>query len=209
MFHCIKWQHIFDSNTVSASNYSTMKQLFMVFHRKHNTHMLCEMEKFTNMWPRRPQQDFIMPPNIRLHRHPHCPNSCKIFCPSSLFTCRNCTVCQTTFMMLYAGHFITITPATIWSPIYLNLWLCLVRDSGLFIFLTQILIWSYSVAVPSQLSLAWIQDKELHARACTHAHTKFLSNILTVFYSSSAVQPAWPFCAGSCPTNDKSHPFWQ
>jgi len=85
-----------------------MKQLFTVFHREHNTHMLCEMEKLTNIWPRQPQQDFIMPLNIRLHRHPHCPNFCKIFChTSSVLTCRNCTVCHTMFMMLYAGHFIT------------------------------------------------------------------------------------------------------
>ena len=61
-----------------------------------------------------------------------------------------------------------ITPATIWSPIYLNLWMCLVRDSdsGLFIFLIQILIWSYSVALISQLYLPWIQDKETHTHFC-------------------------------------------
>jgi len=59
-----------------------------VFDREHNTHVLCEMEKFTNIWRRRPQQDFIMLPNIRLHRHTHCPNSCKIFCQtSSVLTC--------------------------------------------------------------------------------------------------------------------------
>ena len=61
--------------------------------------------------------------------------------------------------------------------------MCLVRDSGLFTYLTQILIESYAVAVLSQLYLAWVQDKELH----TH---KLLSNALTVFYSSSAIQPA-------------------
>jgi hypothetical protein len=27
-----------------------------------------------------------------------------------------------------------------------------------------------------------------------------------VFYSSSTLQPAWPFCAESCPTNDMSDP---
>ena len=51
--------------------------------------------------------------------------------------------------------------------------MCLVRDSGLFIFLTQISIWCYSVAVLSQLYWACIQDKEFH----THRHT-LLSNIL-------------------------------
>jgi hypothetical protein len=55
-----------------------------------------------------------------------------------------------------------ITPATIWSPVYPNLWKCLGRESGLFIFLTQILIWSHSVAVPSPLYLAQIQNQELH-----------------------------------------------
>jgi len=43
----------------------------------------------------------------------------------------------------------------------------LARDSDLFLFLPQILTWSYSVAALSQLYLAWIQDKELH----THTHT--------------------------------------
>jgi len=175
----------------------------MVFHREHNTHMLCAMEKFTNIWLRRPQQDLIMPPNIRLHRHPHWPNTCKIFSQtSSVLTCRNCIVCQTVFMMLCAGHFVTDNICKSLSPIYPNLWMCLVRDSGLFIFLTKILIWSYSVAVLSQLYWAWIQDKVFHT------HT-LLSNILPVFYSSSALQPALPFCVGSCPTNDMSDPLWQ
>ena len=62
-----------------------------------------------------------------------------------------------------------ITPATIKSPIYIILWMCLVRYSGLFIFQIQILIWSYSVALLSQLSLAWIQDEELQTN--THTHT--------------------------------------
>jgi len=48
-FHCIKGQHIFDSYVVPVSNDGTTKQLFMVFHREHNAHMLCEMEKFTNI----------------------------------------------------------------------------------------------------------------------------------------------------------------
>ena len=142
MFHCIKWQHIFDNNIVPASNDGTMKQLFMVFHREHNTHMLCEMEIFTNIWPRLPQQDLIMPPIIRLHRHPQSHNFCKIFYQtSSVMTCRN----HISFL---------ITPATIWSPVYPNLWTCLVTDSGLFIFLTQILICSYSCCTfPALLSM--------------------------------------------------------
>jgi len=107
-----------------------------------------------------------MPPNIRLHRHQHCPNTYKIFClTSSVLNHRNCTVCQTMFMM--QGISLLITPATIWPLIYSNLWMCLIRDSGRFIFLMQILIWSYSVAVLSQLYLAWIQDKQLHT---THTH---------------------------------------
>jgi len=152
MFHCIKGQHISNSYIVPASNDGTTKQLFMVFHREHNTPMLCEMEKFTNIWPRWQQQDFILPPNIRLHRHPHCPNSWKSFYQTySVLTCRNCTVCQTCSWCCMEGISLLITPATIWSPIYPDLWMCLVRDSGLFTFLAQILIWSYSVAVLSQL----------------------------------------------------------
>ena len=117
----------------------------------------------------------ILPPNMRLHRHPHCPNSCKFFCQtSSVLTCRNCTVCQCSWCCMQDISLL-ITPTTIWSPVYPNLWMCLVRDSGLFIFLTRILIWSYSVAVPSQLYWTWIQDKELH----THTHT-LLSIILAV-----------------------------
>jgi len=58
----------------------------------------------------------------------------------------------------------------------------------MFIFLTQILIGFYSVAVLSQLYLAWIQDKELHTQTHTHIY-RLLSNILTVFYSPSALQP--------------------
>jgi hypothetical protein len=159
---------------VPASNDGTMKQLFMVFHRQHNTHILCDMVKFTNFWPRIPQHDFIMPPNIRLHRYPHCSNSCKVFWHTSpVLTCRKCTVCQCSWCCMQ-GISLLVTPATMWSPIYPNLWMCLVRDSGRFIFLTQTLIWSYSVTVLSQLYSAWMQEKELHS----HTH----------------------FCPGSCPT---------
>jgi len=89
-----------------------------VFPREYNVHMPCETDKFTNVWPRRPQQGFILPPNIRLHKQSQCPNSCKIFCQTPLVLAfRNCTVCHTVFMMLYAGHCIAllITPATIIS----------------------------------------------------------------------------------------------
>jgi hypothetical protein len=30
----------------------------MVFHREHNTHMLCEMKKFMNIRPRQPQTSY-------------------------------------------------------------------------------------------------------------------------------------------------------
>jgi len=96
------------------------------------------------------------------------------------------------------GISLLITPATILSPIYPNLWMCLVRDSGLYIFLTQILIWSYSVAVLSQHYLAWIQDTELHAHFCP---ISWLFSIPPVPYSLPD--------PGSCPTNDMSDPFWQ
>jgi len=121
MFHCTKGQHIFNSYTVPASNDGTTKQLFMVFHREHDTHMLCETEKFTNIWLRWPQQDFILSHNIRLHRHPHCPNSCKIFCQtSSVLACTNCTVCQCSWCCM-EGISLLIAPATIWSPNYPDL----------------------------------------------------------------------------------------
>ena len=79
MFHCLKWQHIFNSNTVPASNDGTMKHNFS-WCSTGSTSLTCcvKQEKFTNIWPRRPQQDFIMPPNIMLHRHPHCPTYCVI-----------------------------------------------------------------------------------------------------------------------------------
>ena len=49
MFHCTKGQNIFNSYIVPASNDGTTKQLFMVLHMEHDTHMLCETEKFMNM----------------------------------------------------------------------------------------------------------------------------------------------------------------
>jgi len=107
MFHCIKGQRIFHRYNVPASNDGTKKQLFMVFHREHNT----------------------------LRQYSWC--------------CAE-------------GISLLITSATIWSPIYPNLWMCLVRDSGLFIFLAQILIWSYPAAVLSQLYRAWIRNFHTH-----------------------------------------------
>jgi len=104
------------------------------------------------------------------------------------------------------GISLLITSATISSPIYPDLWMCLVRDSGLFTFLTQILI------VPIQLlHFPGFTEHGSRIRNFTHRHSLSLSlpNILTVFYSSSVLQPVWPICAGSCPTHDMSDPFWQ
>ena len=54
---------------------------------------------------------------------------------------------------------------------YPNLRMCLNRDSGLFMFLTQVLIWSYSFAVLSQLYWAWIKDKEYLSLSLSHTRT--------------------------------------
>ena len=142
----------------------------MVLHREHNTHMLCETEKFTNIWLRWPQQGFIMPPELGytvIHTDPtHAKFSITLLqfslAETSMYI-RQCSWC------CMQGIALLVTSATIWSSIYPNLWMCLVRESSLFIFLTQILIWSYSVAVLSQPYWAWIQDKE-H----THTHTYIL-----------------------------------
>ena len=52
-------------------------------------------------------------------------------------TAQSVTLCSWCCM---EGISLLITPATIWSPIYPDLWMCLVRDSALFTFLAQILI---------------------------------------------------------------------
>ena len=131
--------------------------------------MLCETEKFTNVWPRRPQQ------TSKCHltlgsKDTHTAStlakfSVKLLQFSLVETAQYVRQCSWCCMQ---GISLLIIPATIWSPIYPSLWMCLVRDSGLFTLLTQTLIWSYSVAILSQHYLAWIQDKELH----THTHTQ-------------------------------------
>jgi len=142
----------------------------MVFHRDHNTHMLCETEKVTNIWLRRPQQDFIMPSVLGytvIHTVPTLAKfSVKLLQFSFAETVQYVRQCSWCCM---EGISLLITSAKIWSPIYPNLLMCLVRDSGLFVFLAQIFIWSHSVAVLSQLYL--IQDKELHTHTHTHTHT--------------------------------------
>ena len=204
MFHCIKWQHIFDSNIVPASNGGTMKHNFL-WCSTGSTTLTCFVKLrclWTSDWDDHSKTSYchLILGSTDIHNVPTLAKfSVKLFQFSLAETAQYVRQCSWCCMQ---GISLLITPATIWSPMYPNLWMCLVRDSGLFIFLTQILIWSYSLAALSQLYLAWIQDKELH----THTH---LSNILTVFYSSSALQPAWPFCAGSCTTNDMSDPFWQ
>jgi len=142
----------------------------MVFHRDHNTHMLCETERVTNIWLRRPQQDFIMPSVLGytvIHTVPTLAKfSVKLLQFSFAETVQYVRQCSWCCM---EGISLLITSAKIWSPIYPNLLMCLVRDSGLFVFLAQIFIWSHSVAVLSQLYL--IQDKELHTHTHTHTHT--------------------------------------
>ena len=159
MFHCIKWQHIFESNIVPASNDGTMKHNFS-WCSTESTTLTC-----SDIWPRQPQRDFIIPSNIRLQTHT-LPTILKNFVKLLQFSLaetaqyvRQCSWC------CMQGISLLVTPAAIWPP---NLWMCLVIDSGLFIFLTQILILSYSVAVLSYLYLAWIQDLVLQMTCQTH-----------------------------------------
>ena len=80
-----------------------------VFRREHNAHMPCETDKFTNVWPRRPQQGFILPPNIRLNKHSQCSQLLQNFLSNSFSShFRNCTVCHTVFMLLYVLHCIAL-----------------------------------------------------------------------------------------------------
>ena len=161
MFHRIKWQHTFlDSNIVPASNDGTMKYNFSLCSKESITLTCRVKQRSLRTSERQPQQDFIMPPNIRLHRHQHCPNTYKIFClTSSVLNHRNCTVCQTMFMM--QGISLLITPATIWSPIYPNLWMCLVRQ--------------WPVHIPdTDFNLVLFSCCPGKGTSCKHVHTQTL-----------------------------------
>ena len=166
MFLCIKWQHIFSSNIVPASNDCTMKHNFSLCSTGRTT-LTCHVKR-RSLWTSgrddhsKASYCHLILGSTDTHTAPTLAKfSVKLLQFSLAETAQYVTRCSWCCMQ---GIALLITPATIWSPIYLNLWMCLVRDSnsGLFIFLIQILIWSYSVAVISQLYLAWIQDKETH-----------------------------------------------
>jgi hypothetical protein len=77
---------------------------------------------------------------------------------------RQCSWCS------MEGISLLITPATILSPFYPDLWMCPVRDSGLFTFLAQILI------VPIQLLYyPSFTEHGSRIRNFTHTHTYSLS----------------------------------
>ena len=167
MFLCIKWQqHIFNSNIVPASNDGTMKHNFSLCSTGSTT-LTCRVKRRSLRTSGRDDHSkasycHLILGSTDTHTAPTLAKfSVKLLQFSLAETAQYVTRCSWCCMQ---GIALLITPATIWSPIYLNLWMCLVRDSnsGLFIFLIQILIWSYSVAVISQLYLAWIQDKETH-----------------------------------------------
>ena len=176
MFHCIKWQHIFDSNIVPASNGGTMKHNFLWCSTGCTT-LTCFVKLrclWTSDWDDHSKTSYchlILGPTDIHNVPPLAKFSVKLFQFSLAETAQYVRQCSWCCMQ---GISLLITPATIWSPMYPNLWMCLVRDSGLFIFLTQILIWSYSLAALSQLYLAWIQDKELH----THTLVQYLDCFL-------------------------------
>ena len=171
MFHCIKWQHIFNSNIVPASNDGTMKHNFS-WCSTGSTILTCCVKRRSLQTSDRDGHSqtsychLILGSTDTQNAPTLAKFSVKLLQLSLAETAQY--VRQSSWCCMQ-GISLLITPATIWSPIYLNLWMCLVRDNGLFIFLTQTLICSYSVAVLSQLYLAWIQDKELHKN--THTHT--------------------------------------
>ena len=176
MFHCIKGQHIFNSYIVPASNDGTIKHNFSWCSTGSTTLTRCVKWSLQTS----DQDDHSKTSYCHLilgstdsHTAPTLAKFSVKLLQFSLAETAHYVRCCT------EGISLLITSATIWSPIYPNLWMCLVRDSGLFIFLTQILIWSHSVAVLSQLYWAWIQDKELH----THILSNILFSIPPVPYS--------------------------
>ncbi len=158
MFHCIKWQHIFDSNCiVAASNDSTMKHNCSWCSTRSTTLTCCVKQRSlrTFDWDDHSKTSYchLILGSTGTQTAPTVAKfSVKLlqlqFAETTQYV-RQCSWCH------MQGISLLITPATIWSPVYPDLWTCLVRDSGLFIFLTQILIWSYSVAVffPALLSM--------------------------------------------------------
>ncbi len=163
MFHRIKWQHILDSNIIPASNDGTMKHNFSWCSTGSTT--LTSFVKWRSLQTSERDHSktsychLILDPTDT-HTAPTLAKfSVKLLHSSLAETAQYVRQCSWCCMQ---GISLLITPATIWLPVYLNLWICLVRDSGLFIFLTQTLISSYSVTVLSQLYLAWILDKELY-----------------------------------------------
>jgi hypothetical protein len=216
MLHCIKWHHIFNSNTVPTSNKDTMKHNFSWCSTRNTILTCCVKQRSlrTSDWDVH-SQDFIMPPNIGFQRHPHCPNCCKIFClSSSVPTCRDCTVCQSSWCCMQAISLL-VTPATIWSPVYPNLLGTLAWSYS-----WQILIWSNSVAVlpsftwhgsrirnPTPLSLSLTHPRTTH----TQTHTLSLSLFcpMSRLFSIPPMPDSLPDNSVLVLVLHMSDPFWQ
>ena len=156
MFYCIKRQLIFNSNIVPSSNDDTIKHNFLSCSTGSTTLTYCVKRR--SLWTS-DQDDHSKTSYCHLilgytdtHTVPtRAKFSVQLLQFSLTKTAQYVTQCSWCCMQ---GISLLITPATVWSTIYPNLWMYLVRDSGLFILQTQILIWSYSVAVLSQLYLA-------------------------------------------------------
>ena len=154
MFHCIKWKRIFDSNTVPASNDGTMKHNFSKSSTGKTTVTCCVKQislQTSDLDDHcKTSKCHLTLGFIDTHTASTLAKfSVKLLQFSLVETAQYVTQCSRCCMQ---GISLLIIPATIWSPIYPNLWMCLVRDSGLFTLLTQTLIWSYSVAVLSSFT---------------------------------------------------------
>ena len=155
MFHCIKWQHIFDSNIVPASNDGTA-QCNTTFHGVPQGAPCCVKQRSL---PTSDQDNHSKTSYCHLilgsrdtHNGPTLAKfSVKLLQFSLAETAQYVRQCSWCCMQ---GISLLITSATIWSPIYPNLWMFLVRDSDLFIIRTDFNLVLFSCGTfPALLSM--------------------------------------------------------
>jgi len=171
MFHCIKWQHNFYSNIVPASNYGTM-QHNSLWCSTRSTTLTCV--KWTSL--RKSDRDdhgkislcHLILGSTDTHIAPTLAKfSDKLLRFSLAGTAQYVRLCSWCCM---EGISLLITLQQ-FDYQFILICECALFGTVACSYSWQILIWSYSVAVLSQLYLAWIQEKVTPPPP--HTHTLF------------------------------------
>ena len=114
------------------------------------------------------------------------PTLAKFSVKTSVLNCRNCTVCQCSWCCMQ-GISLLVTPATIWSPIYPNLWM----SSRIYIFQ----LYMAHTSVPPTVVYCLQSKLPTHQSVNISIHNQTMAGWCIMNWNGRERKWSWPVCS--------------